>query len=60
MTSLIIAAQKGLLQVCQWLVSEGADLHAKDDFNQTALDWAKANGHTNVVEYLEQQMALKP
>jgi hypothetical protein len=56
MTSLIIAGQKGLLEVCQWLVSKGADVHAKDRFNKTALDWAKANGHAKVVEFLEQQL----
>lgn len=60
MTSLIIAGQKGMLEVCQWLISKGADLHAKDRFNKTALNWAKANGHRKVVEFLEQQMALKP
>ena len=58
-TALIIAGQRGLLEVCQWLISKGADIHAKDDFNKTALDWARANGHTKVVEFLEEQLAQK-
>ena len=49
-----------MLEVCQWLISKGADIHAKDDFNKTALDWATANGHSKVVEFLEEQLARKP
>jgi len=58
-TTFIVAGQRGLLEVCRWLLSKGADLHAKDDFNKTALDWARANGHTKVVEFLEQKTASK-
>jgi len=41
-TALTVAAQKGHLEVCKLLLENGADIHAKDDEDRTALLMAVA------------------
>lgn len=52
-TPLIGAAQGGALEICRWLLEHGADKNAHDKSNKTALDYARMNKHTHVVELLE-------
>jgi len=51
-TPLIEAAQKGNLQVVQWLIDGGADLDASDLHGKTALMWAAGSGYDKVVQLL--------
>ncbi|MCL2743892.1 MAG: protein kinase, partial [Planctomycetaceae bacterium] len=47
------AAKSGKIAVAKYLVSKGADIHAKNKYGNTTLDDAKAQQHTAVAEYLE-------
>lgn len=47
---LIKAAKNGDLNQVKTLVSQGADIHARDDY---ALRWSAYNGHLEVVEFLK-------
>ena len=40
----------GHLEIVKYLVAQGADVRAKDDY---ALCWAASNGHLEVAKYLE-------
>ena len=40
---------KGHLEVVEYLVEQGADIHAQADY---ALSWAAREGHLEVSEYL--------
>jgi ankyrin repeat protein len=52
-TPLMTAARVGTLASVKALLSRGADVHRKDDRRgQTALMWAAAEGHADVVEAL--------
>lgn len=55
-TPLIGCAKGGKLEAVRWLLDHGADINAEDQRGKTALDWAMANGHTNVVEALQKQL----
>ena len=46
------AAQGGHLAVMRFLVSEGADIHVRDENGWTALMWAAQGGHLDVVRFL--------
>jgi len=39
----------GHLEIVKYLVEQGADIHAEDDF---ALSWAAQLGHLDIVKYL--------
>lgn len=41
----------------KWLLDHGADVHAKDIRNRTALFYAEANSHTKVAELLRENGA---
>jgi ankyrin repeat protein len=43
------AAKDGHLETVQYLIENGADIHADNDY---ALQWAAGNGHLDVVRYL--------
>jgi FOG: Ankyrin repeat len=47
--SLFMASQNGHLEVVEYLVEKGADIHTEDD---EALCWASTNDHLEVVKYL--------
>jgi len=48
-TNLIEYSKKGNLDIVKYLVENGADIHAYDDY---ALKWSARNGHLDVVKYL--------
>ena len=52
MTSLMWAAQDGYLAMVRFLVSEGADIHVRDENGWTALMKATVGGHLDVVRFL--------
>ena len=57
-TPLMIAADKGHLNICQYLVSEcGVDIDAANSHGYTALHCAAAKGHWDVVQYLAKSNA---
>jgi ankyrin repeat protein len=51
-TKLMIAAEEGLVDVCESLVAEGADLNARDSVGMTALLYAADQGHAALVRVL--------
>ena len=52
-TPLMFAAAEGQTEVVQALLNHGADFAATDDDGETALDFARKNGHAEVVRLLE-------
>ena len=48
------ASKNRNLEIVKYLVAQGADIHAKNDF---LLKWATEKGHLDVVEYLKEQGA---
>ncbi len=52
MTSLMWAAQDGYLAMVRFLVSEGADIHVRDENGWTALMKATVSGHLDAVRFL--------
>lgn len=52
-TALMFAAGEGLAEVVQVLLEHGADRMLKDVDGDTALDFARKNGHTLVVRLLD-------
>jgi len=44
------AAERGHLEVVKYLIENGANIHAADDY---ALRWAAYNGHLEIVKYLQ-------
>ena len=62
-TGLHGAALKGHVEVCRFLVENGADTGKRDDEGETALDLARRKGHGAVVALLEappQPQAVAP
>eukprot|EP00123_Amoebidium_parasiticum_P015073 comp22770_c1_seq1/m.35607 comp22770_c1_seq1/g.35607 ORF comp22770_c1_seq1/g.35607 comp22770_c1_seq1/m.35607 type:complete len:346 (-) comp22770_c1_seq1:44-1081(-) len=57
MTALHWTAGDGRLPETQWLLENGADITAKDDWGQTPLQQACYNGHTEVVKFLVEKGA---
>lgn len=55
-TPLISAAKGGRVAATQELLGLGADVHAKDKRGKTAFDWAKENGHAEIVELLQSRL----
>ncbi len=56
-TGLMLAAQNGHARAVSTLLRTGADSRKKDSSGRTALDYARANEHTAVVEILEKAAA---
>ena len=52
-----VASQCGHLAVCEWLMSQGADIHVKCLNGKTPLHYASQEGHQNVSDWLKQQGA---
>jgi len=52
-TALMFAAAEGQAEVVRTLLSHGASYETTDDDGETALDFARNNGHTEVVQLLE-------
>ncbi|MGQ1909781.1 ankyrin repeat domain-containing protein [Marinifilum sp. RC60d5] len=55
-TAAMMAASEGQLEVLKVLVSYGADLKMVDVDNESSLDFAIANGHPEVAEYIKTQI----
>lgn len=55
--ALMRAIELGYLNVVKYLIERGADIHAEGDENE-ALQLAVENNHIDIVEYLEQQIAI--
>ncbi|WP_333873373.1 sigma-70 family RNA polymerase sigma factor [Methylobacter sp.] len=51
-TSLMLAASKGYVGICEQLINSGADPLLQDDEDRNAIDIAKEYGHSNVMELL--------
>jgi ankyrin repeat protein len=56
-TALHSAAQNDDFEAVQLLLSLGADVKARADNNQTALDLALTKGHASIVQLLEEHGA---
>jgi len=52
MTPLSIACQEGDISLVKYLIEKGASLNKVDYNNKTAIDYAKENGHDEIVELL--------
>lgn len=55
-SALMFAASEGQMEVVQTLIAKGADLHLKDIDGESAYDFANANGHTLVAEFIKSNM----
>lgn len=55
-TAAMMAAAEGQLEVLKVLVAHGADLKMVDVDGESSLDFAKANGHTQVADYIASQI----
>lgn len=58
-TPLIGAAKQGNLSIVNLLVDYGANINLKDIEGKTAIDYARANGHNKVAEFLEKTANTK-
>jgi hypothetical protein len=54
-TALIIASQQGYTEIVKMLIEAGANINIRQrvDTNRNALEWAQANGHTEIVTLLQ-------
>lgn len=55
-TPLILAARAGKVEAATWLLDHGADILAEDNDGKSAEDWARENGHRQVVELIQSRM----
>jgi len=46
------SSKYGHLKIVDYLISRGANVNARDEYDQTPLHFASENGHLSVVEYL--------
>lgn len=56
-TPLMVACQVGSLDIVQMLVNAGANTQPRSPMLKTALDIARENGETNIVDFLNGQTA---
>lgn len=57
-TALILASRAGKAEAVKWLLDHGANIRATDNAGKTAENWARENGHPQIVEMLQSRMAL--
>ena len=53
-TALFYAAREGHVDICRYLIENGADYQIQDQKRQTALNYAKKFQRKAVIEYLQQ------
>ena len=53
LTALMAAARRGSTGTVECLLAAGADVHLKDEYGDTALHFAVANGHDAIVQCLQ-------
>jgi ankyrin repeat protein len=58
-TALILAVEKGHTDIVKLFIDEGADLNSTDNEGKTALDYAKKNNYTEIIELLNAASAKK-
>ena len=51
---MILATNSGCIDTVKALLAEGADLNAKDEFGETALDCAERCGHMKIAQLLKE------
>jgi hypothetical protein len=59
-TPLHLAANNGHLEIVRFLISQRADIEAKNNEDETALDLAKERKHQEIVAFLESSEKLVP
>jgi ankyrin repeat protein len=52
-------SKTGFVEITEFLVNRKAERHHKDCRGKTALQWARKNGHDDVVKILKQADALE-
>lgn len=57
MTSLHLAVKEGQKDMVEYLIAKGANVKETDNYNRTPLDFAKREGHTEIVELLHKHGA---
>jgi ankyrin repeat protein len=55
-TPLMMASRAGHREVAEYLLSQGADLQAKNELGLTAVDFARAHGRQALGDFLEARM----
>ena len=58
-TPLMLAAQRGHIGVCSLLLAEGADIEIQDSSGKSALSYAEAKNHTDIVHLLVDHLEVK-
>ncbi len=56
-TALMLAAQKGNIDLIKLYIDHGADINLYDNYGDTALSLAERNNHYNVIEFLKTKNA---
>ena len=60
-TALHSAASHGRIRTVKHLVEKhNVDIHKRDSFGKTALDWAERNGRTECADYLRALQSTRP
>lgn len=56
MTTLIYCSRSSFNEICELLVENGADIHARDSYNNTAMIYAKDKGNLDLVNIIRKQI----
>jgi RNA polymerase primary sigma factor len=59
-TSLMLAALRGYLNICELLINSGANPLLQDNGGKNAFDIAELNGHSSVMELLRNYLSTYP
>ena len=52
----IVAAEFGGMRMCKWLLGKNANMHNKDSFGRTAMDFAIHNANAELIQMLAAHM----
>lgn len=56
---LTCAAREGRVEAVQLLLDRGADVNGRDDSHKTALQWAREEGHAEMMALLKEASAIE-